>query len=120
VLQTARQHRLLDVSGFFIALFVMAGLLGLLVLMIPFFAIWTYHKRKMEELRLRGEQQIAAQTQAALDSLRAEMAALRDTTTEYDMSFDTALRRIESRVERVEQRVGQVEQAAEGVSTYRG
>ena len=33
------------------------------------------------------------------------MAALRDTTTRYDMSFDTALQRLENRMAYLEQQV---------------
>ena len=37
-----------------------------------------------------------------LDQLQQEIAALRDTTTQFDMSFDAALDRLERRLDRVE------------------
>ncbi len=40
---------------------------------------------------------------AEMTALRAQMSELRDTTTQYDLSFDTALQRMERRVEHVEQ-----------------
>ncbi len=39
-----------------------------------------------------------------LAAMRQELQALRDTSTQYDISFDTALQRMESRVEHVERR----------------
>ena len=36
-------------------------------------------------------------------ALRRQMESLRDTTTQYDISFDTALQRMESRVNHIEQ-----------------
>jgi hypothetical protein len=41
--------------------------------------------------------------------LKRQIEELRDTTTKYDMSFDTALQRIESRVSNVENRVSGIE-----------
>jgi hypothetical protein len=37
-----------------------------------------------------------------VQGLRKEVAQLRDTTTRYDLAFDTALQRMESRVENLE------------------
>jgi hypothetical protein len=72
---------------------------------LPFYLIWTYHKRKLEEIKAKQRSNIDQETKAALDALRAEIASLRDTTTQYDVSFDTALRRIESRMGHVEQKL---------------
>ena len=80
----------------------MATILGGMVLSIPLYAMWTYHKRKLEEIRARQRSTIDKMTMEAINGLRQEMAALRDTTTEYDMSFDTALKRLESRMDHVE------------------
>ena len=71
---------------------------------LPFYLIWTYHKRKLEEIKAKGRSNIDQETRAALEAFRAEIAALRDTTTQYDVSFDTALRRLESRMSQVEQK----------------
>ncbi len=39
-----------------------------------------------------------------LAELRKQVEALRDTTTKYDLSFDTALQRLESRMSHMEER----------------
>src|SRR5438094_807718 len=41
---------------------------------------------------------------AGTDDLRQELAALRDTSTQFDMSFDAALQRLEARVRHLEGR----------------
>ena len=46
----------------------------------------------------------------AIEALRKEVADLRDTSTRYDVSFDTALQRMESRIAAVERRTGKIEQ----------
>src|SRR5438105_8472680 len=67
-------------------------------------AVWGEHQRKLLEARARlGNQDSAVVSE--LQNLKRELQELRDTTTRYDMSFDTALQRIESRVSHVEQRV---------------
>lgn len=71
---------------------------------LPFYALWSHHKRKLEEIKARQRTNIDSETRAAVEALRAEMAALRDTTTQYDVSFDTALRRLESRISHIEQK----------------
>jgi hypothetical protein len=79
------------------------------VFSVPLLAIWTHHRRKMEELRLRlpggGDQGVRAE----IDALRQEVRALRDTCTQYDLSFDTALQRMEQRVQGIERRVSVVQ-----------
>ena len=45
-----------------------------------------------------GSEQMIQEVQG----LRKEFAQLRDTTTRYDLAFDTALQRLESRVENLE------------------
>jgi hypothetical protein len=99
---------------------IIGGVLSAMVLAIPFFAIWTYHKRKIEEIKAKQKIDISAETRAALAALREEMEALRDTTTKYDVSFDTALQRLESRVGNVEQRVGGIEREKSVVSISQG
>jgi hypothetical protein len=63
----------------------------------------------MLELQLRLRSQDEAGMAAAVESLRTEMRQLRDTTMQYDLSFDTALQRMESRMENLERRVNQGE-----------
>ena len=40
-------------------------------------------------------------SRAEFAALRAELASLRDTTTQYDLSFDTSLQRLERRVDQM-------------------
>ena len=51
-----------------VALLFMAMVMAM-VFGIPFVAIWTYHKRKMEEIRGRNQSRIAEETRAAIESL---------------------------------------------------
>ena len=46
-----------------------------------------------------------------MQKLKQQVAELRDTTTRYDISFDAALQRIESRVGHLENKVSAIEQA---------
>jgi hypothetical protein len=79
---------------------------------IPIIAILTSHQQKMAQLRAQSSQATDAKVLEELQSLKQQMAELRDTTTRYDMSFDAALQRIESRVGNVEGRVATLEQSA--------
>jgi hypothetical protein len=72
---------------------------------IPLSAIWGHNRRRMVELKLRMNQGDNASVQASIEALRAEVRALRDTTMQYDISFDSALQRVESRVDKIERRV---------------
>ncbi len=69
----------------------------------------TYHQRKMAEIKYRHHGNNDTAVLEELRSLREQMMELRDTTTRYDMSFDSALQRIESRVGHLEGRVTQME-----------
>jgi uncharacterized protein YlxW (UPF0749 family) len=73
--------------------------------------IWTYHRRKMEELRLKGGRIMTEDIRTEFATLRAEIRDLRDTTMQYDLSFDTALQQMERRVEKLE-RSGRVDSEA--------
>lgn len=72
------------------------------VLAIPFAIIWSNHKRKMGELQLQRDQLISRQIEVEFASLREEIRSLRDTTLQYDLSFDTALQQTEMRLARLE------------------
>ncbi|MGC8669403.1 MAG: hypothetical protein ACP5VE_14955 [Chthonomonadales bacterium] len=93
------------------------GGLGAMTLLIPFYAIWTAHRRAIEEIRARARAQAEEATRQAVQELRDEFTALRDTATQYDLSFDTALKRLESRVAALEQRIA--EQAGQPISPGR-
>jgi hypothetical protein len=95
-----------DIAALF---YVPLAFLGL-VLCIPILAILTYHKRKMLEIRLAGIQKGDQAMIERIEAVRQEVAQLRDTATQYDLSFDTALRRIESRVNALEARVSAIDQ----------
>lgn len=86
--------------GEFIGLVAVLGIFG-----IPLSAIWGHNRRKMVELKMRMSQGDNASVQAAIEALRAEVRTLRDTTMQYDISFDSALQRVESRVDQIERRV---------------
>jgi hypothetical protein len=62
-----------------------------------------------KEKALEAKSQKAAEPDNALRSEMAELkqkvTELRDVTTQYDMSFDSALHRVESRLATVEQRL---------------
>jgi hypothetical protein len=61
--------------------------------------------------QLKAKQQTDPQTLASLNALREEVRMLRDTTMQYDMSFDNALQNMEKRVAGMERRMNQIEGA---------
>jgi hypothetical protein len=84
------------------------ALMGIIcVFGIPLSVIWTTHQRKMVELQLRLRNEGDTTVRASVDALREEVRQLRDTSMQYDLSFDTALQRMEKRVEGLERRVNQ-------------
>lgn len=86
---------------------------GILALMIPITAIvlggggsivqgiLKSQERRLE-LRLQAQQGKNEDVTRQLDALRAEVAALRDTSTQFDMSLEHSVERLEERVGRVE------------------
>ena len=77
-------------------------------------------RERQLKLRLRAEVHRtrsgpSTTLQKEMEALRAEIAALRDTTTQYDMTNDHIVQRIEERLGRVETRLAtrQVHLAAE-------
>ena len=84
--------------------------LGLMAIIfsIPLFAIWTEHKRKMAELNLRLRSERDASSDQVKDLAR-QIADLRATATEYDLSFDSALQRLESRMNLMDERLKRLE-----------
>jgi hypothetical protein len=69
---------------------------------IPLLAIWTNHVRKLAEIKSRGVQSNDSALRSEVERLRAEVESLRDTTTKFDLSFDSQLTQLETRMERVE------------------
>jgi hypothetical protein len=78
------------------------------VFSIPVIAILSVHRRKMAEM---GMGQGAGNTSvlSELRELKRQVEELRDTTTRYDISFDSALQRMESRMNHMEQKVSTME-----------
>ena len=60
------------------------------------------HQRKMLELKAKTGYVQSDTSSNELRELTRQIAELRDTTTRYDMSFDSALQRLESRVGNLE------------------
>lgn len=67
--------------------------------------MWMDHREKMAAIR-GGDQANRASVggQDRIERLENELKSLRETSMGYDMSFDTALQRLESRVNQVESR----------------
>lgn len=76
-----------------------------IIFSVPIVAIWTEHRRKVMEMQLRAQSAPNEKVESRLQELRREIADLRATSTEYDLSFDSALERMESRIAYLEQRV---------------
>jgi hypothetical protein len=84
------------------ALMIMVGLPVSAVFALAFAGIYTHHRRKMEELRLKEQRLISADIQAEFEKIRGELRELRDVTMQYDLSFDTALQQMEHRIAHIE------------------
>src|SRR3989442_1744055 len=69
---------------------------------IPIIAILSEHRRKMAEMGM-GHGAANASLLNELRDLKRQMEEVRDTTTRYDLSFDTALQRLESRMTHMEE-----------------
>jgi hypothetical protein len=89
-----------------------ALLIPIMALMIPIVAIVMSFKYKAKELELKAGRGGDPNVVSALEDMKRQIADLRDTTTRYDMSFDSALQRIESRVGNLENRVSTIERAS--------
>ncbi len=103
----------LDITSAVIVLVMLSIIVVAIVFSIPMAIIMTYHKRKMEEIRLKKMGMMTEEVKAEFAALRAEVQALRDTTMQYDLSFDTNLQRMERRIEHLERQTrAQGEQTA--------
>lgn len=92
-------------NGGAVVIIIFTGMIGAL----GFTAILTEHHKNIVKMRLQQGKQGDASTEAALQAMREEIRALRDTSMQYDLSFDTALQRMEQRMSAMERRVNQVE-----------
>jgi hypothetical protein len=59
----------------------------------------------MMELQLKLRGQGSDSVHSEVEALRQEVRALRDTSTQYDLSFDAALQRMEHRVQGIERTI---------------
>jgi len=64
--------------------------------------IWTHHRRKMEEIRMQRGRMMSEDIRTEFAAIRAEIRDLRDTSMQYDLSFDTAMQQMERRVNKLE------------------
>ena len=85
-----------------VVFFFLLGVVPMMLLSIPIYALWSHHRRKMEELRLQHRGSLSEPVRAELNALREEVKQLRDTSMSYDISFDSALQRMEQRVSQIE------------------
>jgi hypothetical protein len=84
----------------------MALMIPIVALCIPLMAIWVKHRERLAEIQSRVAPtiQIDESLKLEMDELKRQLVQLRDTTTKFDMSFDTQLDQLEQRVQRVETR----------------
>lgn len=84
----------------------MGDLVGLVAVVLifggPTFAMWTRYQ--LERERIRQEK-----NDKAFEQVRQELAQVRETSTQYALSFEDALQRIERRLDDLEQRMGAME-----------
>jgi hypothetical protein len=73
-------------------------------------AIITEHFQKLAQIRAKARAGADEGAAKSIDELRREIMALRETATQYDVSFDAALQRLEQRVAQMELRLSSVEQ----------
>ncbi|CEK12680.1 hypothetical protein CWRG_00148 [Chthonomonas calidirosea] len=79
-------------------------LIVLIIFAVPLSAIWTEHLRQVRQMDLETRGRMNDEVLAEIAALRQELQSLRDTTTQYDLSFDTALQNLERRMQTLEQR----------------
>ena len=95
----------------------LALLIPITALCIPIVAIITSHQRKLAEIKARGVSGLSAEIREELNELKQQIASLRETTTRFDMSFDAALTRLESRVDDVDERTASLRRTDGGSGT---
>ena len=101
--------------------------MGIIVIMIVFLfagvvgivALGLEHVQKMEKIKRGPGGSGDSRVMEAVEELRREVAELRDTSTRYDVSFDSALQRLEGRIGGLERRVGPADGARESIEARR-
>ena len=91
-------------TGFWeILILMLVGIPSLtLFALLPMSMVFTHHRRKMEQLRLQRDNLLSQHIVNEFVAVREEIKALRDTSMQYDLSFDTALHQIERRINGLE------------------
>ncbi len=72
-------------------------------------AIISENRKAIFMARLKMQGQDDPHLQATITALREEVRALRDTSMQYDLSFDTALQKMEQRMISLERKANQQE-----------
>ncbi len=80
------------------------AIVAMAIMAVPIVAIVSSHKRKILELQLKQGNKTSDSVIEEIRDLKRQITELRDTTTRYDMSFDTALQRLEGRMNAMEQK----------------
>ncbi len=84
----------------------MGDIIGLVAVVLifggPMFAMWTRYQ--LERERIRQEK-----SDKAFEQIRQELSQVRETSTQYALTFEDALQRIENRFDSLEQRLSTVE-----------
>ena len=64
--------------------------------------IWNHYRRKHAEIKAKNGNGLSEEAKAEFAAIRAEIHTLRDTTLQYDLSFDTSLQQMERRLISIE------------------
>ena len=74
-------------------------------LFIPITAMVLKHRKEMLQMELERRRLSNQEVLAQIEALRHELAQLRDTSTQYDMSLQATLETLQERVRTLEQRL---------------
>ncbi|CUU01471.1 MAG: hypothetical protein N2045_09130 [Fimbriimonadales bacterium] len=77
-------------------------------LVIPLVAMTQKHRKEMLMLELEKRRQSNEEVLKQIEALRREIAELRETTTQYDMSLQANLENLQARVRALEESQNQV------------
>jgi hypothetical protein len=75
------------------------------------------YMKQME--RIKRQPSGSKEVVEAIEAIRKELADLRETSTRYDVSFDTALQRMEGRLVSLESRTNRLEQEVQPTVSMR-
>jgi sensor histidine kinase regulating citrate/malate metabolism len=75
------------------------------VLFVPITAMVLKHRKEMLEMELERRRLSNQEIVAQIEALRQELAQLRDTSTQYDMSLQANLEMLQERVRLLEQQL---------------